>query len=619
MAEQELRRELGLAHLFALATGAMISSGLFVLPGLAHAKAGPAVIVSYFLAGLLAAPGMLSVAELSSAMPRAGGAYFFISRSLGPAVGTVAGLLTWFSLSLKGAFALVGMAAFVRLAAGTTLPPGSMQIIPLGLCLVFVVLNLVGVRESAKLEVWLTTLLLGCLAVYVAVGLPSVDTDRLDPVAPHGLSGIVATAGFVFVSYGGLLTIVSVAEEVRNPGRLVPLSMILSLLIVSALYTLVVLVTSGVLPDSELDNSLTPISDGAGAFMGAGGTWLMAVAAMMAFITTANAGLLAASRYLLALSRDRFLPSFLRRVNLRFQTPHYAVLATGGFMAVALLLDLRVLVSAASTVLLLSYLLQCFCVIVLREGRVQNYRPVFRAPFYPWLQLLGIFGFALLLMQMGFEAFAISAGLVLAGFVVYWAYGRRGTMREYALLHLLERLTSRELVTGTLESELKQIIRERDEITIDRFDALVETCPVLDLHEPLSRDGYFERASGMLAPRLGVSGDELRRRLVTREEQGSTVVTRHVAIPHIVFDASVPFDMLITRSRPGVAFTDESSRVSCIIVLVGSRAERGFHLRCLAAIAQIVQSAEFEERWQTARGEQAIRDTLLLANRQRLP
>ena len=109
--ETSLRKGLGLAHVFAIASGAMISSGIFVLPGLAFARSGPAVIFAYLGAGLLAGCGMLSIAELSTAMPKAGGDYFFVARGLGPAAGTVSGLLSWFSLSLKSAFALAGMGA----------------------------------------------------------------------------------------------------------------------------------------------------------------------------------------------------------------------------------------------------------------------------------------------------------------------------------------------------------------------------------------------------------------------------------------------------------------------------------------------------------------------------
>ena len=142
----KLKRELGLLDVFCTATGAMISSGLFVLPGLAHAKAGPAVIVSYLIAGVLAMTGMLSQAELVSAMPKAGGTYFFVMRSMGPAVGTVDGIITWLSLSLKTAFALVGMAAFTGMITDIDI-----RVIAVALCIVFFVINVVGIKEAGRL------------------------------------------------------------------------------------------------------------------------------------------------------------------------------------------------------------------------------------------------------------------------------------------------------------------------------------------------------------------------------------------------------------------------------------------------------------------------------------
>ncbi|MFQ5645793.1 MAG: amino acid permease, partial [bacterium] len=104
-----MKRELGLISVFSIAAGSMISSGLFVLPGLAFQKAGPAIIVSYVLAAVLMIPTMFSKAELATAMPKSGGSYFFIERSMGPLIGTVAGFANWLSIALKGAFALVGI------------------------------------------------------------------------------------------------------------------------------------------------------------------------------------------------------------------------------------------------------------------------------------------------------------------------------------------------------------------------------------------------------------------------------------------------------------------------------------------------------------------------------
>jgi len=113
--ESGLKKELTLLDIFCVATGAMISSGLFILPGLAFAKAGPAVILSYLIAGVFCIPTLLSMAELTTAMPKAGGDYFYIMRGFGPLLGTVAGFSTWLSLSLKGAFALLGMGAYVSI------------------------------------------------------------------------------------------------------------------------------------------------------------------------------------------------------------------------------------------------------------------------------------------------------------------------------------------------------------------------------------------------------------------------------------------------------------------------------------------------------------------------
>ena len=113
--EKSLKKELGLLDVFCVATGAMISSGLFILPGLAFSKAGPAVILSYIIAGMFCIPTLLSMAELTTAIPKAGGDYFYIMRGFGPLLGTVAGFSTWLSLSLKGAFALISMGAYVRI------------------------------------------------------------------------------------------------------------------------------------------------------------------------------------------------------------------------------------------------------------------------------------------------------------------------------------------------------------------------------------------------------------------------------------------------------------------------------------------------------------------------
>ncbi len=610
--QQELKKALGLGHVFVIASGAMLGSGLFILPGMAHAMAGPGVIWSYLLAGLLASAGALSMAELVTAMPKAGSDYFYIMRGFGAATGSIAGILSWFAITLKSAFAVVGMATFTAMIVDV---PG--LFLGTGLTLIFVALNILGVQQAARAQVVIVFGLFALLALYVLVGIPQTRADLLIPFAPHGVGAVISTAGFVFVSYGGLLKVASVAEEVIEPGRSMPLGLILALVFVSLCYVLVITVTSGVLEKDVLNGSLTPISDGGRAIMGEFGFVAMSIAAILAFVSTANAGIMAASRYLLALSRDHMLPSSFATVNSRFQTPHIAILTTGGLIILSLLLPLPILVEAASCVLILTYMLSCLAVVILRESGLSNYRPVFHSPLYPWIQIGGLLGLFFVLFELGIIALTISAAIIVAAFMIFWFFGRKETRKESALLHLISRLTERSLVSGTLEAELRQIIKERDEIVWDRFDRLVQNAFILDDKGPMERDEFFERAARTLAPNLEIPPEDLAELLKRREHENSTLLSARLAVPHIVVEGNGRFEMLIARVKGGVRFSEEAPEVNTIFLLAGTRDERNFHLRALAAIAQVAQVSGFEERWLAAKDAQGLCDVILLSNRKR--
>lgn len=158
----KLRKELTLVDVIAITTGAIISSGLFLLPGLANAQAGPGVFISYLLAGLLATIGMFSQAELASAMPKAGGTYFFVMRSIGPAVGTIYGFITLLALALKSAFELIGMAAYSSLLIEVDI-----RLIALVLCIFFLVVNIIGIKATSRIQEILVGVILAVLAIFV--------------------------------------------------------------------------------------------------------------------------------------------------------------------------------------------------------------------------------------------------------------------------------------------------------------------------------------------------------------------------------------------------------------------------------------------------------------------
>jgi amino acid transporter/mannitol/fructose-specific phosphotransferase system IIA component (Ntr-type) len=601
-----LKRELNLFHVFCIATGAMVSSGLFILPGLAYAKTGPAVILSYILAGLFSIAGMLSLAEMTTAMPRAGGDCFTIIRSMGPGVGTITGLFSWFSLAMKSAFALIGMAVFTIVFVDIDI-----HLIAVLFCLIFLTINLIGIKEAAKTQSIMVVGLIIIMVIYIILGLPKIDSQNLQPFAPKGAHKIFFTAGFVFVSYAGLLKVASVAEEIKNPSRNIPLGMVLSLVVVMILYVLMVFVTVGVLDGSELGNSMTPISDGASVFMGQWGVAALSIAAILAFLSTANAGIMTAARSLVPLSQDGLIPEKIGRINRRFGTPHNALLLTGFSMIVFLFLALEILVEAASVTLILINVLSCLSVIILREGHLRYYRPTFKAPLYPWLQVFGIVSVGFLLFEMGLEAIIICVLLVVLGSGVYLFYGRLRPRREYALLHLVERITAKELVKGSLESELKEIIRDRDDISRERFEGLIKGCKILDYDDPPSPEILTKHTTHILKEHLRIDEDKTYKLLLKREKERSVMIKGGVIVPSIGIPGRQKLDIILIRCQKGIIFSDEQPPVNAIFIVVSTSDEYHFYLNILMWLTKIVEELDFEHRWLNAKDKEDLRNVLL--------
>ena len=615
MHEKDLERRLRLGDVFCIAAGAMISSGLFVLPGIAYAKAGPAVIVAYVLAAILILPALLAKAELATAMPKSGGTYFFVDRSMGPLLGTVAGLLTWLSLSLKAAFALIGIGAL-----GILFAPGmgawGVKLIAIAGCLCFAVLNCVSVKGTGRMQVVLVTGLLGLILLYVAKGVGSVNHLHYAPFMPWGWQSTFAVTGMVFVSFGGLTKVAAIAEEVHNPGRNIPLGMFLAFGIVSVLYVVVVFITVGIVDGSRLSGSLVPIALGAEVSMGSIGRTLIALAAFLAFASTANAGILASSRSPLAMSRDGLLPAVLSKTSQRFSTPHIAIALTAIFMMLVIaLLPLEDLVKTASTMKILLFALVNVSVIVMRHSGIESYRPSFKMPLCPWLPIAAVVLYFFLLFEMGVIPLLMTGGVALAATLWYLGYVQRRIDRKSGVVHLVSRIMSKTIRRSGLEDELRHISLERDEVELDRFDRLVQNGITIDIEESIPAAELFRRVATVLAPTVGLDSDQLLRHLLQRELESSTVVEPGLAIPHVVVDGEHVFELVLVRCKPGVVFSELHEPVRTVFVLVGSKDERNYHLRALMTIAQIVRQPEFEKRWMGAVGIEQLRDVMLLASR----
>ncbi len=607
-----LRRELGLLSIFCIASGAMISSGLFILPGLAFAKTGPAILISYGIASLLVLPALLSKAELATAMPKAGGTYFFIDRSMGPMMGTIGGFAAWFSLAFKSAFALVGIGVFAIF-----LNPGftelQMKLVAVFFCLIFTIINIRGVKHTGKTQIALVVGLLSLLVFYIIAGFFFIQPFHFNDFAPYGFSSIFSTAGLIFVSFGGLTKVCSVAEECKKPGRNIPLGMFLAWGLISLLYLFVIFVTIGVINPSQLTTSLTPISLGADSipfFWGIGGA-VMTIAAILAFISTANAGLLAASRDPMAMGKDQLIPHSFAKISKR-GTPTFSILFTSGFMiCVILFLDLESLVKTASLLKILLFLFVIFSLIIMRESKIRHYRPKFRSPFYPWVQLVGIFGLVFLIFEMGLIPMLIVGVFILFGFCWYWFYARDKIWREYSLLHVFERVTGEKSTCYMVDEELREILIERDGITERRFEQLIKKCEVVDVYKYKRPDKFAWLIANKLADRLDTDKDELHTLLKEREKDSNIIVHPGIAIFSHIIKGRDKFEIILVRSKKGIIISDDANPIHAFFVIVASPDQQSFYLHSLMWIVQIAEETDFEEKWINAKDIDELRNIIL--------
>ena len=615
--DKKLIRQLGRLDVFCIAAGAMISSGLFILPGLVYAEVGPSVILAYILAGILVLPALFAKAELVTAMPRAGGDYFFIERSMGSAAGTIGGLASWFSLSLKSAFSLIGIGVFATLI-NPNITELQIKLIAAGACVFFVIFNLLSVKLTGKIQVFLVILLIGSLLLYIFRGAMSLDVHKYTPFMPYGGRKLFAAAGMVFISFGGLTKVASIAEEVKNPAKNIPYGMILAFCVVLLIYGLSIFVTVGLLDKDNFAHSLTPISTGGYKVFGTTGAIIMAFAAILAFVSTANAGILAASRFPMAMSRDNLLPGFLAKVNKRSNTPHFSIVFTGILMLTAILsLNLENLVKVASTMQIVLFIFVFLAGIIMRESRILNYKPTFISPLYPWLHIAGITCYCFLLYGMGAVSLLTTGGFFVVSILWHRIYTHGIATRKSALVHIVERVVDKEIASESLGTELREILRERDNIVEDRFDELVEKCEIIDIGEELTYIEFFTIVAKKLADQLDIDEKQLLDSLISREQESTTQIRPGLAIPHVIIDGESKFELLIARCQAGISFVETSPPVYAVFVLLGSRDERNFHLRALSAIAQVAQDENFDRNWLRAKSIDELRDIILLAERRR--
>lgn len=609
----QLEKELGLWDVYALATGATLSSGFFLLPGLAAAGAGAAMPVSYLLAGLILLPGLFSKVELATAMPKAGGIYYFLDRSMGPLVGTIGGFGTWIALILKSSFALIGVGAYLELF----FPSVPMSPIAAGLAVLFGVINHFGAKKSGSFQVFLLIGLLILLLWFCGVGVFQVEAGAFRGFFESDSAGVIGTAGLVIVSYMGLTKVSSVAEEVREPEKNLPLGLFLAFGTIVTVYvvgTTVMIGVAGVETLARDGGDLTPVVTVAELMGLPFGKLIMTVAAVLAFSSVGNAGILSASRYPLAMGRDRLLPDLFARIGAR-GAPTFGIAMTVALIVVSVtLFDPTKIAKLASAFKLVMFALACLAVIVMRESRIESYDPGYRSPLYPGMQILGILAPFWLIVEMGFLPTLFTAGLITLGAMWYTYYASGRVDREGAIFHVFERLGRQR--DERLDLELREVIKDRGPRAEDPFDALFTAAHVLDVEGSIDFEALVGRAADSLARDLPVSAETLYEGFLEGTRLGATPVSHGAALPHVRLPAIEEPHVLLARVSEGVRLTKsgrpdaDDDPVRAVFFLVGPEGDPGRHLRILAQMARRVDQGAFMPEWLAAEGSTQLKEAL---------
>jgi APA family basic amino acid/polyamine antiporter len=472
-AEQEgegrLRRALGPFHLTAFGMGAILGAGIFVTTGaIARQTAGPALMLSFVVAGVASAFAALCYAELASMVPVAGSAYTYAYATMGELFAWVMGWDLVLEYAGGAAFVGAGWSGYLQSALGSfgiALPraisgpvvrydpqlghlvaTGSLVNLPaVGIVCLLMVILIIGIRASARFNAVMVGVKLSAILFVVGVGAFFVDPRNWNPFAPYGMAGVgifgkvllghadaggrpvgmLAGAALAFLSYLGFDAVSTQSEEARRPQRDVPFGIIASLVICGTLYMAVIAVLTGMVRYDRLDLA-APL---ASAFDQVGMGWaklLIALAGVAGITTVLLVLLLSLPRILLAMARDGLLPArFFAAVHPRFRTPYKATLATGLLVGVVTaFLPIDVIVNLAVMGTLMAFLLVCAAVPVLRYLHPEAARP-FRVPWVPLIPALGVLSCLLLMCSLPSENWLRLLVWTAIGLAIYGLYGRR--------------------------------------------------------------------------------------------------------------------------------------------------------------------------------------------------
>ena len=424
----QLARDLGFWAALSIGVGTMIGAGIFVLPGIVASKAGPAVLLSFIICGTISVLIALCMTELATGMPYSGGGYLFVVRSFGPLIGSMMGWCLWLSLIFASAFYMIGFGHYLKDVFGISPTP-----IALGMMLLLVLLNYIGARETGRTQTVIVIILLIILALFVLRAIFSINLGNLTPFVPLdiGFSGVLITLPILFITFMGFAEIAAISEEIRNPSRNLPRSIVGSVVVVTIIYCAVVfcLLALRAYNDPNMAKE-TVLMEVARELMGGGGYGLILLGGILATVSSANASIMAASRISFAMGRDQLMPDWLNQIHIRFKTPYRSILVTGGLTMLILLIlggHLELLAEVAGFLSLVLYALITIGSMVMRGSKLDWYKPTFKTPGFPLVPLLGLLGCIFVIVNTSRLTLVIGYLILAASFAWYWLVLRKQT------------------------------------------------------------------------------------------------------------------------------------------------------------------------------------------------
>ncbi len=436
--EHALKRVLSPFELVLFGIGAVVGTGIFVITGVAAANySGPALVVSFIISGIVCLFAALCYAEFAAMVPVAGSAYTYSYASLGEIWAWIIGWDLFLEYSVAIAAVAIGWSGYVvnllreigiTLPAALVNPPGvEGGLINLPAILIIAAITgllILGVKESARVNTVIVMIKVAVILLFLYLGFSHINPANWSPFMPFGWSGVVTGAAIVFFAYIGFDAVSTTAEEVRNPQRDLPIGILGSLVIATALYIAVSLVLTGIVSYTEL-NVPAPVAFALDQIGIPWGGALVSVGALLGITSVLLVLLFGQTRIFFAMSRDGLLPGIFRKVHPVFRTPVNVTLLVGLITAaISSLLPLESVAELVNVGTLAAFIIVAAGVIVLRRTEPDVPRP-FRVPFVPVVPLLTIVSCAYLIVALPTITHLRFVIWLLIGLVVYFTYSNR--------------------------------------------------------------------------------------------------------------------------------------------------------------------------------------------------